>query len=116
MKTSAGVFSFLTKHVCFDKLWFSVPSRMDGFFNVVKESICTFSNVANASTKDFSRFPRCSVSFPEVREASRGADLDLGILEVAHQRPREFPRCNDIFRIRRGGEGWALLLQKAFDR
>ena len=30
-KTSAGVFSFLTKHVCFDMLWFGVPSRMGGF-------------------------------------------------------------------------------------
>ena len=42
------------------------------------------------------------MKFPEVRRASRGADLDLGIPEVAHQRPREFPRCDAIFWIRPG--------------
>ena len=42
------------------------------------------------------------MSFPEVRQASRGADLDLGILEVAHQRPRKFPRRDGILWIRPG--------------
>ena len=61
-----------------------------------------FFKVPKASTKGFPSFPWCSVSFPEVRQASRGADLGLGILEVAHQRPREFSRCDGIFWIRPG--------------
>ena len=63
-----------------------------------------FSKVAEASTKGLPWFPRYSVSFSEVRQASRGADLDLGILEVAHERPREFSRCDGIFWIRPGDD------------
>ena len=48
---------------------------------------------ASASIKTLPRLPRGSVNFPEVREAYGGAELEVGIVEVAHQRPRELQSC-----------------------